>query len=77
MDLFERQMINHTSRLSAILSLDNSSSVKRLLLHRLYDIKIDLNVPFSPLLLDDFSVFEKLPILVLILYFEFLLLLSR
>jgi hypothetical protein len=55
-------MINHTSRLSAFLSLDNSSSVKRLFLHRLFDIKLDLAIPFSPLLLDDFSVFEKLPI---------------
>jgi hypothetical protein len=58
-DLFERQMINHTSRLSATFQLDNFSPVKRLLLHRLHDIQIDLHLPFSPLLIEQFSAFEK------------------
>jgi hypothetical protein len=58
-DLFDRQMINHTSRLTAILQLEDLSSIKHLLLHRLYDIKIDLHIPFSPLLLDEFTAFEK------------------
>src|ERR1044072_7186401 len=57
--LFQRHLTNHISNLTSIFSSDNSSAVFSALSHRLSSIQKDINMPYSPLLLTDFSCFIK------------------
>src|ERR1043165_6416860 len=57
--LFQRHLTNHINSLTNIFSMDNSSTVFCTISHRLMTIQKDINIPYSPLLLSDFSCFLK------------------
>ena len=69
--LFQRHLTNHISNLTNIFSLDNLSAVFSALSHRLSSIQKDINMPYSPLLLTDFSCFIKTKCFELTLSFVF------
>src|ERR1043166_6125584 len=57
--LFQKYLTNHINNLTNIFSMDNSSTVFCTISHRLMTIQKDINIPYSPLLLSDFSCFLK------------------
>jgi len=59
-NLYQRQITNHCAGFSKILQMDSNSITKRLLDHRIFAIQKDIHIPFSPLLLTEFSAFIKL-----------------
>ena len=60
--LYQRHITSHAARLAKVLTMDDDSWLKRLYLHRFHLIQTSLHITFSPLLLDQFSSFIKLPI---------------
>src|SRR6185295_20256625 len=59
-NLYQRQITNHSANFSKKLDMDADSITKRLLDHRIHAIQKDIHIPFSPLLLTDFSSFTKI-----------------
>src|ERR1044072_6001415 len=57
--LFQKHLTSHINNLTNIFSMDNSSTVFCTISHRLMTIQKDINIPYSPLLLSDFSCFLK------------------
>src|SRR4051812_44468669 len=60
-NLFQQHLTNHITNLSNALSAGDSFS--RIIQHRLFQIAKDINIPFSPLLLDNFKTFSKTKIM--------------
>src|SRR4051794_17587142 len=60
-NLFQQHLINHITNLSNALSAGDSFS--RIIQYRLFQIAKDINIPFSPLLLDNFKTFSKMKIM--------------
>src|SRR3954467_1108490 len=56
-NLFQQHLINHITNLSNGLSAGDSFS--RIIQHRLFQMAKDINIPFSPLLIDNFKTFTK------------------
>src|SRR3954462_7628181 len=56
-NLFQQHLTNHITNLSNALSAGDSFS--RIIQHRLYQIAKDINIPFSPLLINSFKAFSK------------------
>src|SRR6266516_2297876 len=56
-NLYQQHLINHINTLNN--NLTTGTSVSRILQHRLYQISKDNNIPFSPLLVDNFSAFTN------------------
>src|SRR4051812_6569966 len=57
-NLFQRQITNHVSNFSKIIHGIEPSSVKNIMLHRLYSIQKDIHIPHSPLLINSFNTFK-------------------
>src|SRR5436190_23229856 len=55
--LYQQQLINHVNNLNNILT--SGTSVSRILQHCLFQIAKDNNIPFSPLLVNNFSAFTN------------------
>jgi hypothetical protein len=58
-NLYQRHLTNHITHLSNILHNDQLDTVKNIIFHRLYNIQIDINIPHSPLYIDNFNAFTK------------------
>jgi hypothetical protein len=58
-NLYQKHLTNHITQLSNILYNDRLETIKNIILHRLYNIQIDINIPYSPLYIDNFNVFKK------------------
>jgi hypothetical protein len=60
-NLFQRLITNHSTLFAKHISMDNSLTLKKVMLHRLASIQQDLFIPYSPLFVDNFRPFTKLP----------------
>ena len=56
-NLYQAHLTNHVTMLNN--GLNSGSTFSRILQHRLFQIASDLNIPFSPLLLNNFDAFTK------------------
>jgi hypothetical protein len=60
-NLFQRLITNHSTLFAKHISMDNSLTLKKVMLLRLASIQQDLLIPYSPLFVDNFRPFTKLP----------------